>query len=101
MDILYWRSSGRMESASHLAHQDISPLVLVFSLAKGVNRIAEEIKRLARSLDVPVIEQPPLARALYRDVPLGRPIPEKLYRAVANVLALVYRLRERRRQRGG
>ncbi len=68
-------------------------------VAKGVDHVAQEIKRLARGFDVPVVEQPLLARALYRDVPLGRIIPEKLYRAVANVLAFVHRLREERSRR--
>jgi len=67
--------------------------------AKGVDRVAEEIKRLAREHDVPILEQPPLARALFRDVPVGQMIPEKLYRAVAGVLAIVWRLRQQRRQR--
>jgi flagellar biosynthetic protein FlhB len=64
--------------------------------AKGVDRVAEEIKRLAREHDVPILEQPPLARALFRDVPVGQMIPEKLYRAVAGVLAIVWRLRQKR-----
>jgi flagellar biosynthesis protein FlhB len=64
--------------------------------AKGVDLVAEEIKRLAREHDVPILEQPPLARALFRDVPVGQAIPEKLYRAVAGVLAIVWRLRRER-----
>src|SRR6185436_159787 len=66
--------------------------------AKGVDRIAEEIKRIARDANVPVIEQPPLARALFKDVQVGQMIPEPLYRAVAAVLAIVWRLREERKQ---
>jgi flagellar biosynthetic protein FlhB len=66
--------------------------------AKGVDRVAEEIKRLAREHDVPILEQPPLARALFRDVPVGQTIPEKLYRAVAGVLAIVWRLRQERQR---
>jgi flagellar biosynthetic protein FlhB len=64
--------------------------------AKGVDRVAEEIKRLAREHDVPILEQPPLARALFRDVPVGQMVPEKLYRAVAGVLAVVWRLKQKR-----
>jgi flagellar biosynthetic protein FlhB len=70
-------------------------------VAKGVDRVAEEIQRIARDVNVPVVEQPPLARALFRDVPVGEPIPEALYRAVASVLAIVWRLREERARRGG
>lgn len=66
--------------------------------AKGVDLVAEEIKRLAREHDVPILEQPPLARALFRDVPVGQAIPEKLYRAVAGVLAIVWRLRQERQR---
>lgn len=66
--------------------------------AKGVDLVAEEIKRLAREHDVPILEQPPLARALFRDVPVGQAIPEPLYRAVAGVLAIVWRLRQERQR---
>jgi flagellar biosynthetic protein FlhB len=68
-------------------------------VAKGADALALEIRRLARESNVPVVEQPPLARALFRDVPVGQMIPEKLYRAVAAVLAIVWRLREERRLR--
>ena len=67
--------------------------------AKGVDRIAARIRELARELRIPVIEQPSLARALFREVAIGRAIPERLYLAVAKVLAIVHRLRERRRRR--
>lgn len=67
-------------------------------VAKGLDRVAELIKRLAREKNVPIIEQPPLARALFRDVALGMTIPEHLYRAVANLLAFVYRVRQARRR---
>ncbi len=69
-------------------------------VAKGVDRVAEEIRRIARDANVPTIEQPPLARALFRDVPVGDSIPEPLYRAVASVLAIVWRLREEKARRG-
>ncbi len=67
-------------------------------VAKGADRVAQEIKRLARELEVPVIEQPPLARALFRDVRVGELIPDALYRAVAGVLAIVWRLRDEKRR---
>ena len=71
-------------------------------LAKGRNLLAEEIKAEARWAGVPIIENPPLARSLYRSVEVGQPIPADLYAAVAAILAYLYRqrveseLRERR-----
>jgi flagellar biosynthetic protein FlhB len=71
-------------------------------LAKGRNLLAEEIKAEARWAGVPIIENPPLARSLYRSVEVGQPIPVDLYAAVAAILAYLYRqrveaeLRERR-----
>ncbi|MSR46780.1 MAG: EscU/YscU/HrcU family type III secretion system export apparatus switch protein [Planctomycetes bacterium] len=67
-------------------------------VAKGVDLLAQEIRRIARDANVPVIEQPPLARALFREVQVGDLIPEKLYRAVASVLAIVWKLRDARRK---
>lgn len=60
--------------------------------AKGANLIAERIKQLARQSGVPIYENKPLARALYR-IPIGQEIPESLYKAVATILATVYKLR--------
>jgi flagellar biosynthetic protein FlhB len=71
-------------------------------MAKGRNLLAEEIKAEARWAGVPIIENPPLARSLYRSVEVGQPIPVDLYAAVAAILAYLYRqrveaeLRERR-----
>jgi flagellar biosynthetic protein FlhB len=71
-------------------------------VAKGRNLLAEEIKAEARWAGVPIIENPPLARSLYRSVEVGQPIPADLYAAVAAILAYLYRqrveaeLRERR-----
>jgi len=71
-------------------------------LAKGRNLLAEEIKAEARWAGVPIVENPPLARSLYRSVEVGQDIPVDLYAAVAAILAYLYRqrveqeLRERR-----
>ena len=62
-------------------------------LAKGRNLLAEEIKVEARWAGVPIIENPPLARSLYRSVEVGRAIPADLYAAVAAILAYLYRQR--------
>jgi flagellar biosynthetic protein FlhB len=62
-------------------------------VAKGMNLIAQNIIRIAREHRVPVVQNPPLARALYHQVKLDQVIPETLYRAVAKVLAYVYQQR--------
>jgi flagellar biosynthetic protein FlhB len=71
--------------------QDAAPVVL----AKGVDEQAEKIREIARQKGIPVLSRPPLARALYKHVKEGRAVPANLYRAVAEVLAYVYRLRQR------
>lgn len=70
-------------------------------LAKGRNLLAEEIKDQARWAGVPILENPPLARSLYRAVEPGESIPVELYAAVASILAFLYRQRveEQLRQR--
>lgn len=63
-------------------------------VAKGMNVIAQKIRELAAEHDVPVIEAPPLARALYRHADIGEQIPAELYTAVAEVMAYVYQLHQ-------
>ena len=63
-------------------------------VAKGTDNLAEVIKKIARKARVPVIENRSLARTLYRQVNLGDLIPDSLYKAAAEVLAYVYRLRK-------
>lgn len=65
-------------------------------VAKGQLLVAERIKAVARAAGVPVQENVPLARALYRSVEVGQEIPATLYQAVAEVLAFVYRTKGRR-----
>jgi flagellar biosynthetic protein FlhB len=65
-------------------------------VAKGADHIAEKIKEVARAYGVPIIRRPELARAIFAGVKLNTPIPETLYVAVAEVLAMIYRLRHRR-----
>ena len=62
-------------------------------MAKGRNLLAEEIKAEARWAGVPIVENPPLARSLYRMVEVGQSIPVELYAAVAAILAYLYRQR--------
>ena len=71
------------------AEEMIAPLVL----AKGAGHIAERIKEIAAEHQVPLVEDKPLAQTLFKMVELGEYIPAELYRAVAEVLAYVYRLK--------
>lgn len=63
-------------------------------IAKGTELFAKKIIKIAREHAVPVIENPPVARALYRLVDLNREIPPDLYKAVAEILLFVYNLRK-------
>jgi flagellar biosynthetic protein FlhB len=62
-------------------------------IAKGAGHIAERIKEIAREHQVPIVEDKPLAQTLFKIVEIGEFIPVELYRAVAEILAYVYRLR--------
>lgn len=68
-------------------------------VAKGQDFVAQKIRQLAQEHDVPIVENPPLARALFQLVPLESEIPPDLYAAVAEVMAFVYRINEERRKR--
>jgi flagellar biosynthetic protein FlhB len=65
-------------------------------VAKGVDYLALSIKEVAEEHDIPIIENPPLARTLYNTTELDEPIPEDHYQAVAEIIIFVYRQRERR-----
>ena len=74
-------------------------------LAKGKNLIAQKIKKLARGHGIPVIENKPVARALYKFGKPGQAVPNQMFRVVAEVLAYVYKnnrrffqLKERQRK---
>jgi flagellar biosynthetic protein FlhB len=64
-------------------------------VAKGAGKIAERIKEVAREHEVPVIEDKPLAQALFKAVEVGQSIPADLYEAVATILAHVYRMKNK------
>jgi flagellar biosynthetic protein FlhB len=66
-------------------------------VAKGKDLVALQIRRIAEEHDVPIVPDPPLARALHGSTEVGQMIPEEMYAAVARVLAFVYRLAGRRR----
>ncbi len=61
-------------------------------VAKGKNYVAARIRKKALEHQVPIVENPPLAQALYKSVDVGQEIPSHLYRAVAEILAYIYRL---------
>jgi flagellar biosynthesis protein FlhB len=62
-------------------------------VAKGVDEVATNIRRIAAENQVPIFEAPPLARVLFRDVDLNEEVPSTLYVAVAQVLTYVFQLR--------
>ena len=70
-------------------------------VAKGLNALAEQIKEVARWHEIAIVENPPLAQALYRSVEVGQAIPAKLYAAVAEILAFIFRARMRAQQAAG
>jgi flagellar biosynthetic protein FlhB len=67
-------------------------------VAKGKDLLAQEIKEVARWQGIPILENPPLAQALYHTVEVGSTIPSALYTAVAEILAFVFRAQAQARQ---
>jgi flagellar biosynthetic protein FlhB len=65
-------------------------------VAKGADAIAFRIRELAREHDVPIVENPPLARALYKAVDIDQTIPAEHFKAVAEVIGFVMRLKQNR-----
>jgi len=63
--------------------------------AKGADHLALRIRQVAEENGVPIVQNPPLTRELYRRVEIGQEVPEDLFRAVAEVLAYVYRLKNK------
>jgi flagellar biosynthetic protein FlhB len=90
------RADVIITNPTHLAialQFDAQKMIAPKVLAKGAGHIAERIKAIAHDHHIPVMEQKPLAQALFKAVEIGEYIPAELYRAVAEVLAYVYRLR--------
>ena len=69
----------------------VAPIII----AKGQDLVAERIKQIARDNKITIVENKPLARALYTSTEVGDIVPHELYQAVAEVLAYVYRLKNR------
>lgn len=67
-------------------------------VAKGQDYVAQRIKEIAREHKIPIVENKPLARALYAAVDIGSAIPQEMYKAVAEVLAYVYKLKNKRKR---
>jgi flagellar biosynthetic protein FlhB len=67
-------------------------------VAKGVDYMALHIRELAKEYDIPIVENPPLARALYKSVEMGEEVPASFYVAIAEVLAYVYQIDARRKR---
>ncbi|SDG15983.1 flagellar biosynthesis protein FlhB [Desulfosporosinus hippei] len=71
-----------------------------FVVAKGQDQVALKMRELAKEYGIVIMENKPLARALYAQVEIGQGIPADLYKAVAEVLAFVYRLKKKKRASG-
>ncbi len=74
---------------------DAATMAAPVVLAKGARLLAARIRDVAREHDIPIVEKPELARALYKAIEVGQPVPENLFRAVAEVLAYVYQIDRR------
>ena len=66
-------------------------------VAMGADFVAEKIKEIARENNIPIVENKPLARTIYKTLKIGQVIPRELFVAVAEVLSYVYRLRRKKK----
>ena len=64
-------------------------------IAKGEDYLAQKIREKAKENHIEIVENKPLARMLYANVDIGAEIPPELYQAVAEILAMVYNMRNR------
>jgi flagellar biosynthetic protein FlhB len=71
---------------------DLERMAAPLVVAKGKNYMAQRIRQKAIENQVPIVENPPLAQALYGSVEVGQEIPPHLYRAVAEILAYIFKL---------
>lgn len=71
---------------------DLDSMAAPKVVGKGKNYLARRIRERAIAKGIPIVENPPLARALYQSVAIGQEIPANLYKAVAEILAYIYRL---------
>ena len=94
-DVVVTNPTEYAVALSYKPEKDGAPRVV----AKGEGLLAQRIREVAVASSVPVLQRPPLARALYRQVEVGREIPRELYEAVAEVLAYVWKLTGKERER--
>lgn len=72
--------------------EDVAPMLL----AKGVDLVADKIREIAEEHEIPIVENAPVARMIWKETELGEEIPVELYQAVAEILAMVYRLKDKK-----
>lgn len=93
------KASVVLVNPTHVAvalRYDAKTMEAPLMVAKGADHLAEKIREIAKAHGVPVIRRPELARTIYSTVKPGNPIPQSLYVAVAEVLAMIYRLRHKK-----
>jgi flagellar biosynthetic protein FlhB len=88
-DVVITNPTELAVAIQYVPEEMAAPIVV----AKGAGVLAQQIRRLALAQSIPIVENKPLAQQLYREVDVNRPIPDKAYAAVAEVLAYVYRLK--------
>ncbi len=71
----------------------VSPMII----GKGQDHMAMKIREIAKEHNIPIVENVLLARTLYKTVKVGQPVPRNMYKAVAEVLAFVYKLKKKRK----
>ncbi len=94
------RATAVVVNPTHFAvavRYDLDSMAAPRVVAKGKNYLALRIRQIATENQVPIIENPPLAQALYKSADVGQEIPPHLYRAVAEVLAYIFKLTHGRR----
>ena len=93
------KASAVIVNPTHFAvaiRYDVETMASPMVVAKGKNWLALRIRQIAIENQVPIIENPPLARALYSAIDVGRPIPPEFYNAIAEILAYIYKLMGRK-----
>lgn len=76
-------------------HYEMESMNAPLLVAKGVDFLAQKIREIAIDNEVPIVENPPLARALYASVELEQPVPQEHYKAVAEVIGYVFKLKKK------
>jgi flagellar biosynthetic protein FlhB len=93
------RASVIITNPTHYAialQYDMDAMAAPKVVAKGVDYLAKRIRQIAETHEVPIVENPPLARALYAAVEVDQEIPQEHYKAVAEVIGYVMRLKGKR-----